>query len=95
MKNKKIFVISAMICVLVVAVNFNEVKPVTTQIQYKYIIKEYNGQIAVFHIDNEKVPIIEYDVFITNFPDEDIDIIRNGIKKTNLDEVHLFMQDYL
>lgn len=76
-------------------ITINKIKPTTTNIQYNYIIKDYNGAIAVFDVNDEEKPIIEYDIFLSNLPKDDIGIIKNGVKKMSLDEVNLFMQDYL
>lgn len=96
--NKSVFkntIISIILVFFIGTMFLNKTQPTNTQVTYNYLIKDYKGQVAVFDIKNLKKPIKEYNIYLNNLPQMDIDLIKNGVKKTTLNEVNLFIQDYM
>ncbi|NMB30736.1 MAG: hypothetical protein GX988_04770 [Clostridiales bacterium] len=58
-----------------------------------YIIKEYNGRIAVF-ISNQQEPMREYDTYVNTLPDKDKELLKNGIVAMNDEELRDRIEDY-
>ena len=58
-----------------------------------YIIKEYKGRIAVF-ISNQQEPMREYDTYVSTLPDEDKELLKNGIVAMNDEELRERIEDY-
>ena len=76
---------------LSIAEDKNSISETTTNI--KYIVKSYEGKIAVFQ-NNESSPIKIVDVYIDLLPQSDRDILNNGITVSNIDEVNKMLSDY-
>lgn len=58
-----------------------------------YIIKEYNGRIAVF-ISNQQEPMREYDTYVNTLPEKDKELLKNGIVAMNDEELRERIEDY-
>ncbi|MBQ8604312.1 MAG: hypothetical protein IJ410_05690 [Oscillospiraceae bacterium] len=53
--------------------------PANTPAETMYIVKEYGGKVAVFDPD-ETEPVAVYEVYVHLLPENDIEILRKGIK---------------
>lgn len=60
---------------------------------YKYIVKEYSGQIAVYKPE-EKTPIKTYNVFIENLPSSDQEDLKTGINIKTDEELRNIIEDF-
>ena len=90
-----IVVISISINVLLIsrASNTQDNHNITTTDTVKfYILKDYNGRIALFESGSTK-PKCVYDIFTSSLPEEDAKNIRKGIK-TTLDEIEKTVYEY-
>lgn len=58
-----------------------------------YIVKEYKGHIGVFR-EGEETPFEEIDVDISVFPEEDQQLLRNGIQARGTAELTKVIEDY-
>ena len=58
----------------------------------RYILKDYNGQIALFSEESEK-PIEVYNIFTLSLPQKDIGIIKKGILVTE-SELKAILEEY-
>lgn len=58
-----------------------------------YLITIYNGKIGVYK-DNEGKPFITADIDVYLLPDEDIAILRKGLKADSFSEVKRILEDY-
>lgn len=65
----------------------------STETEVNYILKDYNGRIALFNENKEK-PLKIYDVFTDSLPETDIELIRNGIY-VSASELNNVLSDYL
>lgn len=64
-----------------------------TRAQY-YYVREYQGKIAVFK-DNEKKPDAVYDVYVSNLPEKDKNLLQNGLRAESEEELQQIIEDYL
>lgn len=80
-------------------VNNKPVKnPTTTSsassvMQNYYIVREYNGKLAVFK-NSDKYPTTIYDVFVFTFPEADKELLKKGIKVTSEHDLRKLIEDY-
>lgn len=58
-----------------------------------YVVKNFNGNIAVFEGNNEK-PFKITDVLIKDLPYADQELLLNGIFATKVSEVNQILEDY-
>ena len=72
--------------------NIPQKEETTTIIEY-YIVSEYNGQIAVF-IPNNKTPVKVYDAYISTLPQKDQELLKEGVRAENVNELQLIIEDY-
>lgn len=60
---------------------------------FEYVLKEFNGKIAVFKKDDE-VPHFIFDVYINNLPTDDQKELVNGIYAKDDIELNRLIEDY-
>ena len=58
-----------------------------------YILKEFNGMLAIYEKDNH-TPIEILDVDISTLPERDIEKIKKGILADSLNEIVSLAEDY-
>ncbi len=90
-----IFVISTIINVSAINSSKTNINATTTATQHsenRYILKDYNGQIALFLSDKEK-PIKVFEIFTFSLPEKDIGIIKSGIIVTE-SELESILEEY-
>lgn len=58
-----------------------------------YILKEYGGRLAVF-VPDENEPLAVYDVYVHLLPENDIEILRKGIKITSDYALQKALEDF-
>ncbi len=63
-------------------------EPVTWQ----YVIREYNGNIAVFEQGND-IPFELYEVPVETLPEEDVKSLQNGIQVRTEQELRRLIED--
>ena len=59
----------------------------------KFIVKEYNGEIAVF-IENEAVPLRFLNINISHLTDYDKNQFKQGVSLNSIEEVLLLEEDF-
>ncbi|MEG0021118.1 MAG: hypothetical protein RR846_06010 [Oscillospiraceae bacterium] len=95
---KLIFIVSTIFCTALVVISIYNMntKPLTREAppqQSQYIIADYHGKIAVFHkIDGE--PVVVYEVYTHLLPENDIELLRKGIKVSSKEELQLRLEDF-
>lgn len=97
----KKFLIPVAICLLVATFiiytnnNSNQLeKEIITETKTTYyVIKEYNGRIALF-VNNNELPKETYEIFTSSLPSEDAEKIRKGITVTNENDLQRILEDY-
>ncbi len=102
-KMKKIIIISISIILLISFViwdsgksnqNMNNITvTVSEKNPQKYILKDYNGRIAVFYIGSE-TPNEIYEIYTHNLPEIDAQKIKRGIEITGIDNLNKIIADY-
>ena len=71
----------------------NEETPVIAPVEKSYIVKEYNGRIAVF-LEDEEDPYMELDTRVSELTAEDARLLRQGIRAQNPAELLSILEDY-
>ena len=66
---------------------------ITVTTDQKYILKDYNGRIAVFY-DGSETPNEIYEIYTRSLPAEDIEKIEKGIIITGIDELAEILEDF-
>ena len=59
----------------------------------EYILKDYNGHIAVFY-SNEDTPYKEFDIPTNTFSDYDKSMLKKGIKADSEEQIRQLIEDY-
>ena len=100
---KKNFIVTTFViilCTISVIYNLNKIKSnqVNTKetidtCNYKYIIKDYKGRIAVYQY-GKNLPIEIFDIYTDSLPETDSMKIYNGINITNEKELQNVIEDY-
>ncbi len=60
---------------------------------YRYVLKEYEGKLAVFEYGSE-TPYEITEIFIHNLPDYDIILLSEGINVTDNKQLESLLEDY-
>lgn len=81
---KTIICLCTIFCTALIAISIYQMKntmpqPADTPSPVAYVVKEYGGKIAVFCPDEDQ-PIAVYEVYVHLLPENDIEILRKGIK---------------
>lgn len=64
-----------------------------TSAKDSYVLKEYNGKLAVFEMDSEN-PVEVFSVFVNTLPQVDRDLLKNGIIASTKAELLRLIEDY-
>ena len=59
----------------------------------EYVLKDYNGHIAVFH-SNETTPYKEFDIPTDTFSEYDKNMLKKGIKADSEEQIRQLIEDY-
>lgn len=93
-----LFSLICIFCIATLFVNLNnditiyENEEISNQNE-TYIIKEYDGKVAVFK-NKEKTPSTIYESYISLLPIEDQQKLLNGIKVDNTTDLQRIIEDY-
>jgi hypothetical protein len=63
--------------------------------EWLYLIREYDGRVAVFTPENSDTPEIVYDTLVKYLPDYDRAALREGIPVKDLGELVSRVEDYI
>jgi len=66
----------------------------STTPQILYILKEYDGRVALYKINKEE-PIEVFDVYTDSLPYDDYLLIKNGIKIKSEAELQKIIEEYI
>lgn len=67
--------------------------PESSEIEEEYLVTVYNGKIGVFR-GGEAKPFLTADTDVYLLPDEDVAILRKGIRAKSFSEVKGILEDY-
>lgn len=67
----------------------------SSQPDYAYIMREYEGRIAIFSADNDTEPEMVLDTMVKFLPDTDQGQMREGIKVRDYKELVSLIEDYV
>lgn len=62
-------------------------------VSYEYILKSYDGKIAVYSAKNNSLEKV-YNIYINTLPQQDIDMLNKGIKIKDSKELKSYIQDF-
>lgn len=65
----------------------------SVSLEYKYIVKEYEGKIGVF-LYGEESPMRVYQVPVEQLPEYDVLQLKKGIRIANDEELFQIIEDY-
>ncbi len=97
-----LFIISALILLSVILITgstnnqkgrMNISKTEISQTERNYILKDYNGRIALF-FENDEKPLKIYDIFTDSLPEYDAKSLKIGIN-VNKEELNNVLSDYI
>ena len=60
---------------------------------YKYKISVFKGKVAVFE-GNSKIPYKVYNTYVNTLPEDDIELLTNGIKVKTSSELSRIIEEY-
>lgn len=64
-----------------------------SSVEYKYRVSVFNGKLAVFE-GNSKVPYKVYDTYVNSLPENDIQLLNDGIKTNSASELIKIIEEY-
>lgn len=65
----------------------------STEALYEYMLKEYNGKLAVFETNSEH-PVEVFSIFVDSLPQVDRDLLKDGIPASTKAELLRLIEDY-
>ena len=94
---KIIIALSTIFCTILIMVSIFSFIPrqqdiPTEENGQKYIICDYSGKVAVFR-NEEKEPVVVYEVYTHLLPENDIELLRRGIKVTTQEQLQTCLED--
>lgn len=92
MKKIKYSLFSILLFIIIALTSYDQnVKTIAPQ-QYKYTIKEYHGQVALFAY-KQNTPLKIYDTFVLNLPPTDQQKLKEGIHVQQDNEMRQLIED--
>lgn len=71
-----------------------ELSAAAEQEDYQYLIKDFNGRIAVY-AKGEKAPNMVFDVYTNQLPKADEEALRDGVRVESYEALMLRIEDYI
>lgn len=103
MKSRKMkIVVFTVICILTLLLLFiligaqrSDKKPENTTAPKSnyYTVSEYQGKVAVFK-NSDNIPFEIYDSYVAVLPEHDRQLLKNGIRANNGEELQKIIEDY-
>ncbi len=96
---KKLFIaLSTIFCTILIMVSIYNLFPkekadnISTD-NCNYIISDYGGKVAVFEEDKQ-TPVVVYEIYTHLLPENDIELLRKGIKVSSLNQLQSRLEDF-
>lgn len=97
---KLIIALSTIFCTILIMVSIYtflpseqpEPKAKATETQIEYTVKDYGGKVAVFAADSSS-PLVVYEIYTHLLPENDIELLRRGIKVTSQEQLQSCLED--
>ena len=95
---KLIFALSTIFCTILIVVSIYNLIPSvqdsqdTQPAETTYTVADYGGKVAVFENDNSE-PFAIYDIYTHLLPENDIEILRKGIKVNSMQQLQNCLED--
>ena len=94
---KLIIALSTIFCAIVIMVSIYTIFPkeqpqTSTEIQVEYTIRDYGGKVAVFETGSE-TPLVVYEIYTHLLPENDIELLRRGIKVATKEQLQTRLED--
>lgn len=93
-----IIALSTIFCTILIMVSIynlfpsKDSKPSLSQPETSYTVTDYGGKVAVFE-DGKTEPMVVYDIYTHLLPENDIEILRKGIKVTGESQLQSCLED--
>ena len=94
---KLIIALSTIFCAILIMVSIYTFIPkdqpqIDEQVKVEYTVKDYGGKVAVFENDNN-TPLVVYEIYTHLLPENDIELLRRGIKVTTQEQLQTCLED--
>ena len=94
---KLIIALSTIFCTILIMVSIYTFVPrqqpePADDIQVEYTVKDYGGKVAVFENDGS-TPVVVYEIYTHLLPENDIELLRRGIKVTSQEQLQTCLED--
>ena len=95
---KLIFALSTIFCTILIMVSIYNLIPSvpdnqdTLPAETTYTVADYGGKVAVFENDSNE-PFAVYDIYTHLLPENDIEILRKGIKVNSMQQLQNCLED--
>ncbi|MBR2028195.1 MAG: hypothetical protein IKA10_04300 [Oscillospiraceae bacterium] len=63
-----------------------------TEPAVEYTVRDYGGKVAVFEGDSN-LPVVVYEIYTHLLPENDIELLRRGIKVTTQEQLQTCLED--
>ena len=93
-----IVALSTIFCTILIMVSIynlipaEDSTPSSSQSTTVYTVTDYGGKVAVFE-DGKAEPMIVYDIYVHLLPENDIEILRKGIKVNSASQLQSCLED--
>ena len=94
---KLIVALSTIFCAVLITVSIytflpqNQPEPIA-EATVEYTVKDYGGKVAVFENESSE-PLVVYEIYTHLLPDNDIELLRRGIKVTSQEQLQTCLED--
>ncbi|MBE6895155.1 MAG: hypothetical protein E7483_06110 [Ruminococcaceae bacterium] len=94
---KLIIALSTIFCTILIMVSIytflprKQPEPITEN-TVEYTVKDYGGKVAVFENESSS-PLVVYEIYTHLLPENDIELLRKGIKVTTQEQLQTCLED--
>ena len=93
-----IIALSTIFCAFLIAVSIYTLLPqnnppsARSAAEQQYIVADWGGKVAVFE-NGKTEPVVVYDIYVHLLPENDIEILRRGIKVSSESQLQSCLED--
>ena len=94
---KLIIALSTIFCTIMIMVSIytsvprNQPQP-ESKTAVEYTVRDYGGKVAVFETGSDS-PLVVYEIYTHLLPENDIELLRQGIKVTTQEQLQTCLED--
>lgn len=84
---------TALVVISIYTMNTRPQKDISSVAQQQYTVADFHGKIAVFDKGSVE-PSVVYEIYTHLLPENDIELLRNGISVVSHDELQALLEDF-